>query len=374
MKGEVTSHGFGENHSLAEYPEGFPMGAKARISGATTARYRDHDVPQLVIDEAGVTHGMSGAPVVDAGSGRVVGVFRFTKRGSSTALATPTAAAVARWPPLVAGDGHPTFDRAVAASRPPEAMRDAWSEFRPHALQCVVVGSESLAGRPVNEQLARVLQRMLQDKDTMAGVWDAFRSARRGTGLVDGGFRNPPATFRDNIALVPYTVLDAFANKAGLDLATRLLVEADLVLFDVTGFEPGVMLLMGIRAATRRGVNIASHGAGWREGDSTRGGDRDAMDLPFNLSDLALASHTVIDYGAGLDPRIPPLATRIKQGFSQLRRQPFYRDLPVYDALRQLGSDRMRGATIAIKGGEVLVLCSYGDEYRETWRKRWGPS
>jgi len=53
------------------------------------------------------------------------------------------------------------------------------------------------------------------------------------------------------------SVLDAFASPEALDKAVRVVVEADMVVFDVTRFEPGVMLLVGIRSASDRSAFVA---------------------------------------------------------------------------------------------------------------------
>jgi hypothetical protein len=128
----------------------------------------------------------------------------------------------------------------------------------------------------------------------------------------------------------------------------------------VTGFEPGVMLLLGIRAATRRGVTINSHGGKWLEGEP--------LNRPFNLSDLSLSSHTpMVGHAVGPDPRIGRLIDRIRTGFHQLAFQPHYLDLPVYEALRQLGPHEDAWGSIPLKD-QVLMLCSYNGKYFDTWQ------
>ena len=39
----------------------------------------------------------------------------------------------------------------------------------------------------------------------------------------------------------------------------RTVAECDLAVFDLTGFEPAVMLLLGVRAVVRRGVTICTY-------------------------------------------------------------------------------------------------------------------
>jgi hypothetical protein len=200
---------------------------------------------------------------------------------------------------------------------------------------------------------------MLSSTEAKA-VWDSFTSAWEGQQLLNGQQRRlPPEYSKANVRLASFDVLDAYASPASLDRAVRLLVEADLALFDVTGFEPGVMLLLGVRAATRRGVTLNSHGAGWREGHP--------LNRPFNLSDLSLSSHSPpTDAFVGDDPRIDRLIERVQTGFSQLARQPHYLDLPVYEALRQLGSQEKAWVSIPLED-EVLVLCSYDELYYPRW-------
>jgi hypothetical protein len=193
-------------------------------------------------------------------------------------------------------------------------------------------------------------------------LWNSFTAAWEGRQLVQTrqGRRLAAQYSRANVRLAWFDVLDAYASPASLDLAVRLLVEADLALFDVTEFEPGVMLLLGMRAATRRGVTIASHGGGWREGEP--------LARPFNLSDLSLSSHSPpTDAFVDEDPRLDRFVKRVATGFDQLARQPYYRDLPVYDALRQLGHEEKVWASIPLDK-EVLVLCSYDPMYFSTWQ------
>lgn len=360
VEASVASHGFGRDHPITRHPDGYPMDP-VPISGRTTANYQGHTVDVLVAAEAGVTNGMSGAPLMHVQTGSVVGVIRFTDRNpkgaqQDDAFAIPAAAALARWPRLLpVGAGQPTFAGVTGTHPPPEALvTAAWPVFDPDVMHVVVVGSESQSAESW-KRLEYVVDDVLLNDGETDGIWTSFLGARRGAVLVSGAGRDLPDK---RITQVNLTVLDAFANQAALDLAVRLVVEADLVLFDVTGFEPGVMLLLGVRAAARRGVSIASHGGSWLEGEW--------LQRPFNLSDLALSSHTSFEVPAGEDRRVRPLAHRIRSGFDQLARHPSYRDLPVYDALRQLGSAQDAWDTIRMEE-EVLVLCSYAASYQPTW-------
>ena len=353
----IRSRGFPLDHPSAKYPNGFPMDP-ARVSGETTLSWHGQLVQLLVINE-GVKKGMSGAPAVDADTDAVIGVLRF-REGEDHAFAIPTNVAMRRWPGLATSLGQPVRSYSDLAPAVPLALaRTAWKEFDPARLHCLVVSSEVLGAQGAKGSLAVLFTELLASPRAK-DVWDSFKAACQGHELLSAGQRQfAPEYSKANIKLAALNVVDAYASPVSLDCVVQLIVQADLVLFDVTGFEPGVMLLMGIRAAARRGVTINSHGGTWLEGRP--------IDRPFNLSDLSLSSHTPLPYMyAGDDPRIDRLIERICTGFDQLARQPRYLDLPVYDAVRQLGAQENAWASIPLEE-QVLVLCSYGEPYFDAW-------
>ena len=354
----IRSRGFPRDHPFRLYPDGFPMDP-ARISGEITLAWRGQPVPMLVLD-VGAEKGMSGAPAVDAETNAVIGVLRF-REGDSHALAIPARAAMRRWPELPTSHEQPARSFADITPAIPSALAaTAWGDFDPARLHCLVVNSEVLAKDGSEGLLAAPVKELLSSQDAKE-LWRSFERACRGDELLDGKRRQLPAEYsKANVSLAVFDVADAFASPASLDRVVRLVVQADLALFDVTGFEPGVMLLLGIRAATRRGVTINSYGGGWAEGDP--------IDRPFNLSDLSLSSHTPPPGSyTGEDPRIGPLAARICVGFDQLWRRPDYLDLPVYDSLRKLGAQDDARTSISLEQ-QVLMLCSYGKKYFPTWQ------
>ena len=297
--------------------------------------------------------GISGAPAVDAQSEHVAGVF--AKYESPTrAYAIPSRSVRQRWPRLpldATTDGAPFEDLTGVTNR---VASEAWPEFDPSRFHCVVVASEGDPDGELGDLLAEALAR-----PKAADVWSAFVAGAEGRRLVGGDIRELGPTYANaNVRQASFSVLEAFASIESLATATRLLVEADLVLIDMTGFEPGVMLLAGIRGATRRGVTISSHGT-WREGRP--------LERPFNLSDLSLSSHAPSsEPTVGTDLRLDRLTDRIRRGFEQYGKQPSYLDLPIYDALRRLGSDESAWGSVGLDQ-EVLVLCSYHTEYSKTW-------
>lgn len=355
----VLTRGFGRDHPLADFPDGYPK--RAGVAGSTTVNWRGQLVVGLfVLTDIVADRGMSGAPVVDEETGSVLGILQLSDKASHEAFAIPASAAKLRWPSLDAsGASQVTYARVTHTALPEALAARAWDAFNPERLHCVVVTSEGQAGCAAHESLLGLVRDVL-NHPRAADVWSAFVGAHRDRDLVQGLTRRDLADEyrRANTRLASFDVLDAFASPASLDVAVRLIVEADLALFDVTDFEPGVMLLLGVRAATRRGVTINSHGKGWVEGEP--------LNRPFNLSDLSLASHTASE-SAGEDPRTTRMIDRIRTGFDQLARQPSYLDLPVYDALRRLGSEERAWTSIPLET-EVLVLCSYDRRHLDTWR------
>lgn len=349
----IRSRGFPRNHPSSIYPDGFPMNL-GQVSGNTKLKWRGQLVLMLVL-EVGIEKGMSGAPAVDADTNAVIGVLRF-QGGEDHALAIPTNTAMRRWPGLPTSLEQPM--RSFSDLTP--AIPPARIGFDPAQLNCIVVNSEVLA-RGGSEGLLATLVTEVLSSPKAKELWKSFTGAWHGHELLDGRQRQLSAEYsKANVRFASFDVVDAYDSPASLDRVVQQVVQADLALFDVTRFEPGVMLLLGIRAATRRGVTINSHGGGWQEGHP--------IDRPFNLSDLSLSSHTPpSDMFAGDDPRIDRLIDRIRAGFDQLARQPHYLDLPVYDSLRQLGSQENAWVSVPLED-QILVLCSYDRTYFPTWQ------
>ncbi len=233
-----------------------------------------------------------------------------------------------------------------------------WTRFEPHKMHCITITSE-LESR---DNPTWTLDGLVGD--TMTGrlgrkVWSAFRTYAHDRVSLRKERRELAATLsQDSIQLAAVNVRDAFEEEV-FDQVVRGVVEADLAIFDVSGFEPGMMLLMGIRSACRRGISIATVGGGWRE--------LDEIDIPFNLRDLSLGSHTESAGGTGIDYVADKFVKRIEFGFRQMTQQPGYQDLPAYHALRQLGPTYEASSTIS-RNEYVLILSSYEESYKENWR------
>jgi len=239
------------------------------------------------------------------------------------------------------------------------ALSSVWQSFDPNKLHCLVVISEYEHEIESDWGLKELVQDALGGK-TGQRIWDSFSAACNHLKYVSGGERALPKVFGHSaVRFGSLSVLDAFASPEALDKAVRVVVEADMVVFDVTRFEPGVMLLVGIRSACRRSLSICSHGAGWKEGQP--------IEVPFNLQDLNLNSHTPRESQVGSDPVVERFVRRVETGFKQLARHPRYLDLPAYDALRELGPEYDAWTTIDVKE-RILVLCWYAPEFFPRWQ------
>jgi hypothetical protein len=123
---------------------------------------------------------------------------------------------------------------------------------------------------------------------------------------------------------IAFSVTEVFASSAAYERMVRALCHSPIVIFDITGYEPAVLLLLGIRAAARRGITVTV------TEDAPLAGK--AGDLPFNigaLNPVHLGTESAKD-----------IAEALQSGFEAFKAQPdMYLDLPAYDALRKLGED-----------------------------------
>jgi hypothetical protein len=251
-----------------------------------------------------------------------------------------------------------TLNRRIFDILPQHFIPGLWDTFDPNKLHCIVISSERETETPPASTLEELVRSVTLGKSA-PDVWCAFRTCCDGTRLVSGARRSTPPKFDVGcIRNAAVSINAALQSPETLKAVIRALIEADLAVVDVTGFEPGVMMLLGVRAACRRGVTICSHGNTWREGQP--------LELPFNLQDLSIASHTPRDQGIGPDPVVNRFLERVLNGFKQLARQSRYLDLPPYDALRQLGPGADASATIEI-ASNVLVLCPYEKAFFGRW-------
>jgi hypothetical protein len=118
---------------------------------------------------------------------------------------------------------------------------------------------------------------------------------------------------------------DAVFDQAAIRSAVRALCAADIVIADVTRYDPSLLLLLGIRAAVRRSVTIAC--------------TQEALtpeflqELPFNLKELNLVSFDREEDG------YRDLRATLRAGLTQSGVSSRYLDLPVYDYIREEQTD-----------------------------------
>ena len=250
-----------------------------------------------------------------------------------------------------------TLDRSIFDVTPQHAVPSVWEAFDPNKLHCLVIASERETENPPSSTLEELVATMMLG-NSAEDVWKGCAACWNGTRLVHGETRSLAQFDIASVRNATVSINTALQSMETLKTVIRALIEADIAVLDVTGFEPGVMMLLGVRAACRRGITICSHGNRWREGQP--------LLLPFNLQDLSVASHTPRETLTGPDPVLARFLLRLVNGLKQLSLQPRYLDLPAYDALRQLGPGKEASATIET-AKKVLVLCPYEEAFFQRW-------
>lgn len=153
------------------------------------------------------------------------------------------------------------------------------------------------------------------------------------------------------------SIVGTLSSKEAYDNTIYALCRANIVVFDVTNYEPAVMMLMGIRSVVRRGLTISSAGGDYVIGDP--------LDFPFNIKEVNIISHSARQ--VTIQEPIDILGQRIVEGFRQLRTLPNYLDLPAFEAIRNLSQDAQRWRPRGYKE-QVLVLCPFSKDYQ---RRNW---
>jgi hypothetical protein len=129
------------------------------------------------------------------------------------------------------------------------------------------------------------------------------------------------------------------ARESYLD-AVRRLCRAEVCIFDLTNYQPAVMLLLGIRSVVKRGITIGSTADGIEK-------------APYDIRELSLISHAK---PVSMDLKLRNvIAERIRTG-RNAQLQQHYLDLPTYEAVRNLPPGH-RGEILPSE--HVLLLSSY---------------
>lgn len=153
-------------------------------------------------------------------------------------------------------------------------------------------------------------------------------------------------------------IQDAICSPERWLRLVKALCQAPVMVADVTKFQPGVMLALGVRAVVRRSVTIASTADHYEEVHLGQ--------LPFNIQEAKLISHG--GTFAANDPKNPisVISSSIRDGLVESRLHSRYLDLPAYDAVRSPVPEMAAGLQAARES--VLVLCSFQPNYSENWK------
>lgn len=161
--------------------------------------------------------------------------------------------------------------------------------------------------------------------------------------------------FREDPIVAP--IVDALESPGRWLHLVKALCAAPVLLADVTQFQPGVMVALGVRAVVRRAVTLTSTGDRYSEAQLRH--------LPFNIQEAKLTCH-----GGKFQPKDPNnpvtvISQAIKDGLLESHLHPRYLDLPAYDAVRCPVPETAVGLQAARES--VLVLCAFHPDYAENW-------
>jgi hypothetical protein len=138
--------------------------------------------------------------------------------------------------------------------------------------------------------------------------------------------------------------------------AVEQVCRAELAVFDLTNFEPAVMILLGIRAVIRRGLTVCvarEHDPPWRDAEP-----------PFHLREVNLVK----------EPDRDKVEARVLEGIKQLA-QPgsSYTDLPCFDLVRGVSPDpeqRQIRSFDAERSPSILALVPFDQAYgNRNWKQ-----
>jgi Trypsin len=134
----------------------------------------------------------------------------------------------------------------------------------------------------------------------------------------------------------------------------KAICAAPIMVFDVTDFEPAVMLFLGIRAVARRGITLTTTTKFPQKADLKK--------LPFNIQETKLIDMSFEEHA--IDDAKHPInwiGHAVVKGLFQLQTHLDYLDLPAYDAVRcPPPTDAAGNPQIAYTS---LMLCSFDEKY-----------
>ena len=238
---------------------------------------------------------------------------------------------------LLAREDSPAY--LIGLVRSPLAWPPAGRAKDSLAHWCAVI-SESDGRKPEADSVCRVVRRLAETSHYRLNR--AYSRCRLPIELED----RPRELLAGKVLSSP----GAFAR------AVEQVCRADLAIFDLTSFEPAVMILLGIRAVIRRGLTVCLAG----EHDPSWPG----AEPPFHLREVSLVT----------PPSRTALLARIQEGIRQLDQSgDRYSDLPCFDLIRAVPPDpeqRQARAFDARQNPSILALVPFDPDYvKRNWKQ-----
>src|SRR5271165_2957431 len=238
-----------------------------------------------------------------------------------------------------------TITKIDGISASAEELRGVWDKIQPNDDPTRIRLWELLT--PINHDVDHSIILFLAPESNREFVDDIVRRAVEDVSGPD----------IQGLCIVPIT--ECFRSDEALLHTVRALCRAPVAIFPlgekIGNQNVGTMLLLGIRAAVRRGPTLVV-----REGSLT---PADWSSLPFNLKEVQIYP---LDSVRRLESA-NRLAKAIREGLSALNRDAQgYRDTPVFDIVRR---PKRRTDEPAAKEHEVFVLCSFAEIYDDSWQK-----
>lgn len=277
------------------------------------------------------------------------------------------------------GPGHPAR-RALAAisealDSPPWELTGKIAHLGPLCLAdlCTLAGGELVAHQDSAAHLFGLVPSPLDWPAPGSGQltsWCAVISERDGSKDLTDSVRHTISRLADNSLNTLRSTYSRYRPGAHLEglpselpagkilsspgafaRAIEQACRADLAIFDLTNFEPAVMVLLGIRSVVRRGLTVCvagEHDPPWQ-----------GAEPPFHLRELSLIT----------PPDPTALLARIREGFRQLAVPGSdYRDLPCFDLIRSVPQDPQQRRPRAFEGTStpaILALVPFDSGYVE---------
>jgi hypothetical protein len=152
--------------------------------------------------------------------------------------------------------------------------------------------------------------------------------------------------------------------------AVRKVCRSEIAIFDLTDYEPAIMLMLGIRSVICRGLTICVTFNSSKEIDPTQveGTKLVSQDeSPFYFKDIKLVNIFQDDLISGKGKGKENIIKLLIEGLKQLRENPFqFVDMPSFDPIRQLWPKDEDKKTLPYHEN-CLVLCSFSEDSQALW-------